>query len=118
MSMLITLLLADVNKGGPGSGPHPGDKMGLPIGARAIRNPKISPKWKDSEPGMRGHNHGSIVSQVTHTDNQDRPAHGFMFRSDNDAKVLKDPNADQWDRRSAERGTFYTVKELVPEKSK
>ena len=130
--MLTTMLSADavkVNKGGPGSGPHPAIKAGLHIGARAIRNPKVK-GWQDGK-DSRGNdqtknNHGVIVDHVMGHDNQDRPMASVMFRSDADAAMLKNPNKeipgygkpDKYDLARAEKGTIFGVKELVPEPKK
>ncbi len=87
-----------VTAGGPGSGRHK-------EGDRVVRNYKMQKQWRDS-PQMRDYNHGTVISVVKD---------GVRMRNDADTKILKDPNADKWDKASAEKGTFYQHNELLPE---
>ena len=92
------------------SGKSKGTKeLPLKVGDRAQRNPKI---WKDTAE-QKQHNFGTIISIEEGKDNKGRKVQGYRFKSDSDAAILKDPTADKWDKKYAEKGTWFTKDELV-----
>jgi hypothetical protein len=86
------------------------------VGARVRRNPK---GWPDPTGEMKGHNYGTIIAHDANAaDNKGRKKVGYMFRSDEQQRILDDPthpeHTNKWSRKAAEEGYPYLHEELVP----
>ena len=92
--------------GGPGSGRHK-----YAVGDRVMRNPNVAKQWAENKP----HNRGKILSQEVGKDNNGRTTLAYKVWSDQDELDSKNSNLDKWERPNP-KGTFFTEKELVPEK--
>lgn len=81
---------------------------------RVQRDYKKYKAWKDT-PEMRPHNHATVIALVDGEDDKGRKMSGYQIRTDADSAILRDPKAEAWDKRYAEKGTFYGDSELMPE---